>query len=114
MKSKELKHRISEEYQNYYSAIKIKAFEAAWQYLQRIHILSQPYPVEHTKIHFKMFWFALRNSKWLDIPIQFLYLLFSAKFSILKLFPQGNTGIAKDIFRGKMEVPKDLEKLIKY
>jgi TRAP-type mannitol/chloroaromatic compound transport system permease small subunit len=113
LKSKELKLQMFKEYKNYYSANSIKDFDLAWQYLQRIHILSQPYAIEHTKIHFIMFWFAIRNSKWLDIPVQLLYSLFSAKFSILNIFPQGNTGTANDIFKGKMEVPADLQTLIK-
>ena len=44
--------------------------------------------------------------------IQVLYSLFSAKFSVLKIFPKGNTGGVNAIFKGKMSIPEDLRHLV--
>jgi len=37
----------------------------AWPYLERAHILGQPYTIEHTAVHFKMLLFGIltRNVK---------------------------------------------------
>ena len=35
-------------------ALEENEFTTSWHHLERAHILAQPYPVEHTAVHWKM------------------------------------------------------------
>ncbi len=113
MKNQELEKFIQNEKVKYDIAFADKDFQKAFQHLERIHIVSQSFPIAHTIIHLRMLKFAILTSRPLEIVIQFLYSLFSAKFSLLNIFPKGNTGGVNAIFRGKMSIPDDLRHLIK-
>lgn len=108
----ELKNKILEELKLYKAILKRGDKKIAFNHLERIHILSQPFPVRHTIIHFRMLLFAIRFFKPLEIAVQLIYSLFSAKFSLLNIFPTGNTGGANAIKKGKMPIPEDLQKFI--
>jgi hypothetical protein len=112
MKNKDLKQFIQNETVLYDLAFVEKDFKKAFNHLERIHIVSQSFPIAHTKIHLRMLKFAILTSRPLEIMIQFLYSLFSAKFSILNIFPKGNTGGVNAIFKGKMPIPEDLSHLV--
>lgn len=109
MKNKTLKQFIQNEMVLYDLAFAEKDFKKSFQHLERIHIVSQSLPMAHIKIHLRMLKFAILTSNPLEIMIQFLYSIFSAKFSILNIFPKGNTGGANAIFKGKMSIPEDLK-----
>jgi hypothetical protein len=87
-----------------------KNYDLAFGHLERIHIVSQPFPIEHTLTHLRMLRFALLTFRPFEIIEHTLYSLFSFKFSMLNIFPQGNTGGANAITKGKMEIPMDLKK----
>jgi hypothetical protein len=112
MKNQEVKQFIDNEQIKYDLAFAKKDFQKAFQHLERIHILSQSFPIAHTLIHLRMLKFAIATSRPLEIIIQFLYSLFSAKFSMLNIFPKGNTGGVNAIFKGKMSIPEDLNHLV--
>ena len=37
-----------------------KHFQQSWHHLERAHILGQPYPIEHTAVHWKMLGFGIK------------------------------------------------------
>ena len=83
-------------------------FDLAFGHLERVHIISQPFPWRHTFIHLKMLRFAILTFRPKEIIIQFIYSLFSAKFSAFEIYPKGNTGRANAMFKGQMDLPTDL------
>jgi hypothetical protein len=85
-----------------------KNYDLAFGHLERIHIVSQPFPVEHTLTHLRMLRFAILTFRPFEIVVQILYSLFSFKFSMLNIFPVGNTGGANAIKKGKMLIPQDI------
>ncbi len=108
LRHENLKRLIQLEFKNYNADLEVKQFDQAFKRLERIHILSQPFPYEHTIVHFKMLTLAVRTFRPFEIFIQFLFTVFSGKFSLMNIFPQGNSGRAKDILKGQMEIPPDL------
>jgi len=89
-----------------------KYYQQSWRHLERAHILAQPYPVEHTKVHWKMLCFgiAIKNVK--EILGQIPRLLFGGIKSFVGKVPVGNTGGANVPPFLPMEIPKDLLDII--
>ena len=104
-----LKLLIESELKAYKLEFANRNFNLAFRHLERIHIVSQPFPIEHTLIHLRMLSFAIRTFRPFEILVQLTYSLFSFKFSFLNIFPQGNTGGADAIIKGAMTIPKDLQ-----
>ena len=67
-------------------------FFAAWNHLERAHILGQAWPSEHSKTHWKMLCFALRRKNAKEIFGQLPRLIFGGVKSFLGEIPVGNTG----------------------
>lgn len=87
-------------------------FYTAFQHLERAHVLGQPATVEHVRVHWRMFRFALRNRLAAEAIGQAWRMLGAALFTAAGLVPHGNTG-GSDVsgFR-RMPVPQDLQALI--
>jgi hypothetical protein len=100
---------IESELKSYKLEFANRNFNLAFRHLERIHIVSQPFPIEHTLIHLRMLSFAIRTFRPFEIFVQLIYSLFSFKFSLLNIFPPGNTGGADAITKGAMKIPKDLQ-----
>jgi Protein of unknown function (DUF3703) len=109
LNEKNLKELIYNELSAYKLEFSKSNYDRAFSHLERVHIISQPFPIEHTVIHFRMLTFAIRTLRPLEILVQFFYTLFSGKFSMLNIFPQGNTGGANALTKGEMPVPMDLK-----
>jgi Protein of unknown function (DUF3703) len=107
-----LKLLISSELDSYRKEFDKHNYDLAFRHLERIHIVSQPFPIEHTRTHLRMLSFAIRTFRPFEIIVQFVYSLFSFKFSLLNIFPQGNTGGANAISKGAMPIPDDLQMYI--
>jgi len=39
----------------------------SWRHLERAHVLGQPYPYQHTAVHFKMFLFGIKLKNWKEV-----------------------------------------------
>ncbi len=104
-----LKELIQTELNLYRQAFAKNKYDLAFSHLERVHIVSQPFPWQHTVIHFRMLTFAIRTFRPLEILVQFFYTLFSGKFSMLNIFPSGNTGGASALLKGKMAIPADIK-----
>jgi hypothetical protein len=86
-------------------------FHSAFQHLERAHVLGQPVTIEHVRVHWHMFRFALRHRLTGEAFGQAWRLVAAAVFTAVGLVPQGNTG-GSDVngFR-RMPVPQDLQQI---
>jgi hypothetical protein len=107
-----LKDFIKNELVLYQNEFESKNYAFAFKHLERVHLVSQPFPMEHTIIHLRMLKFAILTCRPFEILVQILYSIFSFKFSLLNIFPQGNTGGANAIRKGKMIIPLDIKHLL--
>jgi Protein of unknown function (DUF3703) len=110
--NEKVKKFIEVELNLFATAYKLKDYNQAFSHLQRVHIVSQPYPIEHTLIHLRMLQFALVTYRPIEILVQIVYSMFSFKFSMLNIFPKGNTGGVNAVTKGRMEVSSDIESIL--
>ena len=94
-------------------AVDKKYFQQSWRHLERAHILGQPYPVEHTSVHWKMLVFGIKLKNSREIIGQIPRLLVGGVKSFIGKIPVGNTGGANVPSLQPMEVPEDLAVIIK-
>ena len=64
----------------------------AWRHLERAHIIGQRYPVEHTKVHWKMLLFGFKIKSGKEILGQIPRLLVGGVKSFVGKIPVGNPG----------------------
>lgn len=108
-----LKVYFKHELEEYVDKINGKDFHAAWQRLERAHIIGQPWPVEHTYVHWLMLKFGIRIKSTREICGQIPRLLFGGIKSFVGEIPVGNTGGANVPPLRPMEIPHDLKEIIK-
>lgn len=89
-----------------------KHYQQSWRHLERAHILGQPYPIEHTSVHWKMLGFGIKIKNWKEISGQVPRLLVGGVKSFVGKIPVGNTGGANVPPLQPMEVPEDLLQII--
>ena len=80
--------------------------------MERAHILGQPYPAEHTAVHWKMLCFGIKLKNTKEITGQIPRLLFGGVKSFVGVIPLGNTGGADVPPLRPMEIPADLQAII--
>lgn len=107
-----IKEFIKGELVEYNNAFASRNYKQAFNHLERIHIVSQPYAIEHTITHLRMLRFALQTFKPLEIIVQVLYSLLGGILSLIGFVPIGNTGGANAISKGAMEIPNDLKQIM--
>ena len=56
-----LKPYFQRELNEYLLAFEKNKMEVSWKHLERAHILGQPYPIEHTYVHWKMLLFGIKT-----------------------------------------------------
>jgi hypothetical protein len=96
----------------YKSAFQAQHLQQAWHHLERAHILGQPYPIEHTAVHWKMLLFGIKIKSSKEIRGQILRLIFGGVKSFVGKIPVGNTGGANVPPLMPMEIPVDLKFLL--
>jgi hypothetical protein len=89
-------------------------FQVSWRHLERAHILSQLYPVEHTVVHWKMFQFGVKQKNLKEVLGQIPRLLVGGVKSFVGHIPVGNTGGANVPPLKPMEIPDDLAAIINH
>ena len=109
---KALKPYYQQELIAYRNAFDKGHFKVSWRHLERAHILSQPYPVEHTAVHWKMFRFGIKVKNFREVIGQIPRLLFGGVKSFVGHVPVGNTGGADVPPLRQMEIPHDLLDII--
>ena len=85
----------------------------AWRNLERAHILSQPWPREHSHVHWLMLKFGFRIKDTKEIFGQIPRLLIGGVKSFVGKIPIGNTGGANVPPLQPMEIPEDLRAILK-
>ena len=90
-----------------------KHYQQSWRHLERAHILGQPYPAEHTSVHWKMLGFGVKIKSSKEIIGQIPRLLFGGVKSFVGKIPVGNTGGVNVPPLLSMEIPEDLQLIIK-
>lgn len=86
--------------------------QEAWRHLERAHILGQPYPFEHSEVHFLMLKFGFLIKDWREVRGQILRLFVGGVKSFVGKVPIGNTGGANVPPLLPMEIPGDLQQII--
>lgn len=85
---------------------------AAWNALERAHILSQPYFVPHFASHWHMLGFAIALRDWREAAGQLFRLALVPLGSLTGRLPVGNTGRARVSAFRAMPMPRDLAALL--
>ena len=65
---------------------------AAWNHLERAHVIGQAYPWPHTYVHWKMLQFGISIKSWKEVFGQIPRLLVGGVKSFVGKIPVGNTG----------------------
>lgn len=89
-----------------------KNYQQSWHHLERAHILGQPYPLEHTSVHWKMLVFGIKIKNTKEILGQIPRLLVGGVKSFVGKIPVGNTGGANVPPLQPMEIPADIAMII--
>lgn len=83
-------------------------YQVSWRHLERAHIMAQPYPYQHTAVHFKMLRFGIKIKNWKEVIGQLPRLLVGGVKSFAGSIPVGNTGGANVPPLKPMEIPSDI------
>lgn len=89
------------------------AFRRAWAHLERAHVLSQAKAWPHVRVHLLMAGFACRRRDLREVLGQIPRILLAAPGSWTGRAPRGNTGGANVGIFTPMEIPADLEVLLR-
>lgn len=84
----------------------------SWHKLECAHILSQPFPVLHTRTHLAMLRHGIRHRNRREIRGQLIRLAVAAPGSLTGRYPLGNTGGANVSPLAPMPVPDDLAEVL--
>ncbi len=87
--------------------------QEAWRHLERAHILGQSYPFQHSEVHWLMLKFGFFIKDWKEIRGQILRLFVGGVKFFVGMVPVGNTGGANVPPLLPMEIPDDLQQIIK-
>lgn len=87
--------------------------QVAWRHLERAHILGQPWPREHSHVHWIMLKFGISIKDTREIFGQMPRLLIGGVKSFVGNIPVGNTGGANVPPLQPMEIPNDLAQILK-
>ena len=85
----------------------------AWCHLERAHIIAQKYPCEHTSVHWKMLQFGIKIKSSKEVIGQIPRLLVGGVKSFVGHIPVGNTGGANVPPLKTMEIPEDIQEILK-
>lgn len=108
-----LKHEYKRELEKYEDEFLKGNLHDAWRRLERAHIIGQSWPKEHSYTHWLMLKFGLKIKNTKEIIGQVPRLLFGGVKSFVGKIPVGNTGGANVHPLRPMEIPEDLQKMIK-
>ena len=108
-----LKIDYCKELESYKHEMLKENYQLAWRHLERAHILGQPWAVQHTRVHWMMLKFGIRIKNTKEILGQLPRLLVGGVKSFVGVIPTGNTGGANVPPLKAMEIPEDLERMMK-
>ena len=110
---KGLKNHFQNELKIYRAELNSGHLPFAWRHLERAHIIGQPWPKEHTYVHWLMLKFGFKIKSGREVIGQIPRLLVGGVKSFVGEIPIGNTGGANVAPLRPMEIPHDIEELMK-
>ena len=108
-----LKVHYHQELNDYKKELAKGNLQVAWRHLERAHILGQPWPIEHSEVHWIMLKFGIRIKDTREIIGQIPRLLVGGVKSFVGTIPVGNTGGADVPPLRPMEISEDLQVILK-
>ncbi len=93
--------------------LKQNNLQTAWHHLERAHIIGQKYPYEHSLVHWKMLQFGIKIKSTKEVVGQIPRLLVGGVKSFVGHIPEGNTGGANVPPLKTMEIPEDIQEILK-
>lgn len=87
--------------------------QKSWNHLERAHILGQAYPFEHSLAHGEMLKFGFKIKSMKEVRGQILRLVFGGVKSFVGKIPEGNTGGANVHPLQPMQIPLEMEEILK-
>lgn len=108
-----LRVHYRQELENFRNEMARGNLQVAWRHLERAHILGQSWPREHSHVHWIMLKFGFRIKDTREIVGQIPRLLVGGVKSFVGTIPVGNTGGANVPPLQPMEIPADLDALLK-
>lgn len=107
-----LKVQCTRELEKYKTEFANGKLQLAWCHLERAHILGQPWPREHTYVHWVMMKFGIKIKNGREIVGQIPRLLVGGAKSFVGNIPVGNTGGANVPPLQPMDIPADLKSIL--
>lgn len=86
--------------------------DAAFNHLERAHVLGQMSTIEHVRVHWRMLRFAWRRRDFRELRGQVLRVFGAATKTFIAWVPSGNTGGAKISPFQSLPIPPDLARII--
>ncbi|WP_030774423.1 DUF3703 domain-containing protein [Streptomyces sp. NRRL F-2664] len=83
-----------------------------WRAAERAHILSQPWPMAHTRTHAVMVRLAVRDRDLREVLGQLVRMVVAGPGSAAGKYPDGNTGRTRAGLTTPMPIPDDLAALL--
>lgn len=108
-----LKVKYHQELEIYKREMSHANLEQAWRQLERIHIIGQPWFVQHTYSHWLMLRFGIKIKNKKEILGQLPRLLLGGIKSFVGKIPTGNTGGANVPPLRVMEIPEELKNIMR-
>lgn len=110
---KGLQVHFADELQKYRVNLENGDLSSAWRHLERARIIGQPCAIEHTYVHWLMLKFGFRIKSGKEIIGQVPRLLVGGVKSFVGKIPVGNTGGANVPPLRPMEIPQDIQQVMK-
>ena len=107
----ELKPYYSAELSKYQSEFENGNLPAAWNHLERAHILGQKYPYAHSYVHWKMLQFGIKIKSVQEVVGQIPRLVFGGVKSFVGKIPVGNPGGANVPPLKPFPISKELQEI---
>lgn len=107
-----LKPYFRQEFVHYKASFAAREYAKAWRHLERAHIIGQPWPSEHSYVHWQMLRFGLAIKDSHEVIGQLPRLLVGGVKSFVGKIPNGNTGGANVPPLKPMEIPEDLKRIL--
>lgn len=87
--------------------------QECWRHYERAHIIGQRYPLQHSYVHWQMLKFGIRIKSTKEVFGQIARLIIGGVKSFVGTVPIGNTGGANVPPLQPMEIPKDIQEILK-
>ncbi len=108
-----LKPHYQQELEEYRREMSKNNLQIAWRHLERAHIIGQAWFQPHTHVHWLMLRFGIKIKNRKEILGQIPRLLVGGVKSFVGKIPVGNTGGANVPGLLPMEIPEDLNRILK-